>query len=110
MSREIAVEGLAVQSNAVRVFDQAGLLRCRARGGDADRAARAGLAFDDPDEVADRVENRGVIVRRRRCPPAHQNGSVIVERDRFDFGPAQIDADAHLWIRSPDERSAIRAP
>ena len=74
---EVGPQRPAVQPRRVGVLDQAGGGRDRAGMGDADRAARAGLAFEAGDEVDDRLDvlfigtwpasaRAGARARRRR--------------------------------------------
>ena len=55
-------------------------------------------------ERGDRVDRAVVVAARRRHPFAEHLAAGLVERDRFDLGAAEVDADA----RAPDRHRRAR--
>ena len=92
---DVLVERAAVEPGRVRVLDEAGRGRDRARDADADRAVAPELGLDAAHEIGGGPDAGIVVVLRRRDPAPGEGGAVLVERDRLDLGPAPVDADEH---------------
>ena len=92
---DVLVERAAVEPGRVRVLDEAGCGRDRARDADADRAVAAELGLDAAHEIGGGPDAGIVVVLRRRDPAPGEGGAVLVERDRLDLAPAPVDADEH---------------
>src|SRR3954452_23816168 len=92
---DVLVERAPVEPGRVRVLDEAGRGRDRARDADADRAVARELGLDAAHEIGGGPDAGIVVVLRRRDPAPGEGGAVLVERDRLDLGPAPVDADEH---------------
>src|SRR3954467_7826651 len=74
-------------------FDAPGPGDNRPRDADPDRGAGADLVFQCRNETGDCRDGGVVIARRRGNTPRCDDGAGRVDRDRRDFGAAEVDAD-----------------
>ena len=85
----------AVQPGRIGVLDQPGRRRDRAGDPDADGAGLTDLLLDLAHEAGDRAQRARVVASRRCDPPPQPLVPVAGDRDPFDLGAAQVDADPH---------------
>ena len=108
---QVVDERPSVEPRRVRVPDHTGGERHGAGHRDADRGGRTELTLARRDEVVQRGERR-VVVLRCRDPRAQQRASRVVERDQFDLGPTEVDAEAdqsgHRWFATAARRAHAR--
>ncbi len=93
-AREITIQWTADEPGRVGVLDQASGRRDRAGNADADRAARAGGPLKLGDERGDGGDLAVIVAGRRGGPLAEELAPIGGERDDFELGAAEIDADA----------------
>src|SRR5438105_3575895 len=91
---EIGPDRLPVETERVRAAKQAGRARDRPRCTDPHAATLAQLLLGFPNEAGNASQNRTIVLMRRGDPAAQQLASATRERDDFDLGAAQIDAEA----------------
>ncbi len=96
---EVLLERLAVHPGRVAVAQLARGRRQRARMADADRQPRgAGRGLERLHQLRDRDERAGVVAARRGDALAVQDPRARAEQRGFDFGAADVNADAHRPI------------
>src|SRR5688500_13921307 len=103
---QVIEERLADQPDGVGVLDEPGRRRECAGNADADRRRPAGVAFERSDQRGDRTDGSGVIVAGGVETQARDLATAI-DRNAFDFRPAQIDSDAKRHLVEELSRSLI---
>jgi hypothetical protein len=85
---------MADQPGRVGVLDQAGGVADDAGDADTDGAGAPGFGFELGDEAGDGIEG-GAVVARGGDAAAGGDDRACVQRDAFDLGAAEVDADLH---------------
>ena len=94
---EIKMERAAVQPRRIGILDHAGRRRDRARMADAHRAAHAHATLQLGHDAGDRRDAVLVGVLWRRYAQPRPLDAVGGERQPFDLGAAEVDADPHAF-------------
>ncbi len=108
---EIALHRHPVQAHRIGAAQQAGRARKRSRRADADaRLAGRDATFllGIGDELRHDLQDRVVVVARRRHAAAHSLATVVVQCDDLRFRSAEIDADAQRRRRGARRRVDAR--
>jgi len=92
---QVAAQGAADQAGRVGVLDQAAGLRFGTRNRDPDAALPAQFGFGLLDQAADRLDGGAVVALRRGDATTQAFAAIIGQRDDFDLGAAEVDAQPH---------------
>src|SRR6266852_3662872 len=93
---EVAVEGAPVQPRGVGVFYGVGQAGNRAGNSNADGGAALQFSFDGLDAFLDAAHGGVVIVAGSGDAVAMDFAAVALEGYKFDFGAAEVDANAQV--------------
>ena len=86
---------LAIQASRIRVLDLAGDARDRARRGNADTAHRTQCGLRIANQLYDCIDSGRIAVARCIDSLPMTLNTGLIERDDFNFGAAQINAETY---------------